>query len=305
MTKNAIAFFTDRAMLPGLHTALSSLLASNPCLNADVFIFSDGLSTKDVAHLMETWATAKPDRPLTIRKFSPKALGNTLHGNATAYGRLFLGDLLPDYNRCAYLDCDIIVNASLQDLIDLLPDGVLLSADCTDDRRRSLDKQLFIDAGLDLDGSCFNSGVLVINLDIWRTSNAIGRCHDVAARFEGKFKSADQALLNVAFHEQVYPFGIQYNFPLYTSTESPRSLDNKIYHFVGSPKPWDLFGSKLHNSHSVWRKFYLDSAIGGSSTVSYLSARRIIRTLPQLVYSVKKRIRRKLVYSVKKLITKP
>ncbi len=233
--KNAVAFFTDRAMLPGLHAALISLLDSNPNLEADTYVFSDGLSKSDETRLIETWTTGEPTRALNIRKYSPKAIGNTLHGNATAYGRLYLGDLLPNYDRCIYLDCDIVVNASLQDLIYLLPPDGLLAADCTGDRNWSLDRQLFIDTGIGLDGPCFNSGILAINLNTWRSSNALGKCRDIASQFTGRFASADQALLNVAFHDRVISFGSQYNHPLYPSTDLPKSLDNHIYHFVGSP----------------------------------------------------------------------
>lgn len=42
--KKAVAFFTDRAMLPGLHAALVSFLDNNWEIDSDIFVFSDGLS---------------------------------------------------------------------------------------------------------------------------------------------------------------------------------------------------------------------------------------------------------------------
>lgn len=276
--QNAIAFFTDRTMLPGLHAAIVSMLSSNLKLNADIFVFSDGLTEDDKKLLEKTWSVAGAGQPLNIRQYSPQALGKKLHGNSTAYGRLYLGDLLPEYDRCIYLDCDLIINTSLVALFDYLPSDALMAADCAGNRKWSLDSQLFVDSGIGLEGSYFNSGVLVLNLEIWRSSNAIERCHEIASRFAPQFAAADQSLLNVAFHDKVVPFGEKYNTPLYPLTKMPSSLNDSIYHFVGSPKPWDLFGSQLHNSYAVWKTYFVQSAIGEKSLIPYRSLRRITQT---------------------------
>ncbi len=280
-------------MLPGLHAAMVSMLDSNHDLEADTFVFSDGLSEKDEEHLKETWSKAETNLRLLVQRYSPKALGKTLHGNSTAYGRLYLGDLLPSYERCIYLDCDVVVNTSLTSLFDFVNDNVLVAADCTGDRKTSLDKQLFIESGIGLEGSCFNSGVLALNLGSWRRCNAIEKCKETAKKFAGRFASADQSLLNITFHDEVAPFGRKYNTPLYPSTERPSPTADCIYHFVGSPKPWDLFGSRLHNSYSIWQTFWTRSAIGGRSVLPYLSFRRTSRTSLQLLRAWKQRITRR------------
>ncbi len=118
MSKNAIAFFTDRAMLPGLHAAITSMLASNQKLEADTFIFANGLNKQDEMLISQTWAHMNPAGRLHIKNFKPRALGGGLHGNVMPYGRLYLGELLPDYDCCIYLDCDLIINTSLQTLLD-------------------------------------------------------------------------------------------------------------------------------------------------------------------------------------------
>ncbi len=137
--------------------------------------------------------------------------GNTLHGNSTAYGRLYLAQLLSGYRRCVYLDCDLIINTSLDPLFRWPLGGALLAGDCTGDRVSSLDKNLFVNAGMRMEGSCFNSGVLVLDLDEWRNSGASELCEATARKFAGQFASADQALLNVAFHDRVVSFGSKFN----------------------------------------------------------------------------------------------
>jgi lipopolysaccharide biosynthesis glycosyltransferase len=288
--RKAVVFFADRTILPGLHAALVSLGQSNTDIGANLFIFSDGLSAAEEDQLAKTWARVAPQKPLMIRQFSPDPLANKLHGNSTAYGRLYLGDLLPDYSQCVYLDCDIIVNTSLSDLFATIPVELMFAADCTASRESSPDRSLFVDHGVSLDGNCFNSGVLAINLDRWRSGDALARCRKIAKMFPGRFRSADQSLMNVALHDQVKPFGSRFNTRLRATNAAPLALDECIYHFVGSPKPWDLFGYRLHKSHKVWHQFFRQSVIGESSTLSYLSLRRLVRTSKQLFKVARKRL---------------
>jgi len=283
MTKSAVAFFTDRAMIPGLHAALLSMAKTNEELNADVFVFANGLTKNDTLLLQKTWSTGNSKRKLFVPQFKPTPLGNTLHGNSTVWGRLFLGELLPTHQKCVYLDCDLLVNASLQPLFDLLTDEVLIAADCWVDREWSLDKDLFVDAGMSLKEKGFNSGVLALNLELWRASGAFEHCLKIAERFAGRFASADQALLNVAFGDRVVGFGMKYNTPLLPyRAPPPAELGENFYHFVGSPKPWDLFGSTLHKSFGLWQSIYLQTAIAGSAW-RYLSLQRIVKTSKQVL----------------------
>ncbi len=167
----------------------------------------------------------------------------------------------------------------------------MLGADCAARRSNAFDKQLFNKAGLDMNGPAFNSGVLAINLNNWRSKNALKTFKKVEDQYGEQTSSADQTILNIAFHDQVSAFGSQYNNPLYSDTALPESLDDCIYHFVGSPKPWDLFGSTLHNNYSIWKKFHQQSAIGNQSTLPYLSIKRITMTSKQLLRAIKNKFK--------------
>lgn len=268
-------------MLPGLHAALVSLARSNPDLPADVFVFGDKVRGRDKTDLHTTWRTTGNTARLHIEDYSPVAIGNSLHGSATAYGRCYLGELLPDVRACIYLDCDLIINSNLTPLFDRVDADVLLLADCEEWCKDSLDWDLYQQAGLSADSKCFNSGVLAFNLDAWRRG-ALERCRAVALQYPGQFRSADQAMLNVAFHAEVAAFGSTFNTPLYPTSPSPSQLESKIYHFVGSPKPWDPGGRNVHNSADIWHAYFLATAIGKKPLWRYWNARRITRTSRQV-----------------------
>ena len=67
-------------------------------------------------------------------------------------------------------------------------------------------------------------------------------CNEAAAKFGQLFRAADQPLLNIVLHDA---FGrLDHRFSIGLSPRDPplREIGAVIYHFVRSPKPWDLAG---------------------------------------------------------------
>ncbi|MBC7655483.1 MAG: hypothetical protein H7098_13540, partial [Oligoflexus sp.] len=119
---NTVAFFCDRNMIPGFHAASSSLLINN-CSTTPlkIFAFSDGLSQKEKQLIFKTFQKLrKENHSLEIRKAPIMKIpgANSLSGNFTAYGRLFLGELLQESNLVLYLDSDIIINMDINTVFE-------------------------------------------------------------------------------------------------------------------------------------------------------------------------------------------
>ena len=276
--KTAVAFFTDSAMLPGLHAALASLAISNPEGTFDVYVFCDKVKDRHKKKLEETWVQIGTKLRLIIEDHSPEPIpgGNALHGNYTTYGRLYLADLLPDYSKCIYLDADLVVNLDLQEFFGLIHDDFTLAACGEQIRGKALEKDLYIKANLDLEGMAFNAGVLGINLDRYRKIDGLSIAKETARTYPGCFKSADQAVLNVAFHDDYHSIDGRFNTKLFPDLEDIGEPTNCIYHFVGSPKPWDPFGSKLHQNYKVWQGFFKQTAIRSVPPWRYYKLKRLI-----------------------------
>lgn len=280
--KLTVCFFCDRAALPGLHVTLLTLLrASRGGRALKLIVFTEAVSEEDRKILRRTFdSNCSVNDTLEARPFvSERVRGaNSLHGNFTAYGRLALAELLPDEEYVVYLDCDLVVGRDLEPLLASPEAGQVLRVDGTGRRKSSLDRELFRMAGLDLDGPCFNSGVMGIDLKLWRERDCARRCREVIRQFAGRFRSADQAVLNVALADDFCALGREINDPLYPSSKRVVSdPQGRIYHFVGSPKPWDLFASNLHTNYLLWRTHYDASAAGGLSPLGFVSAGRALR----------------------------
>lgn len=295
-----VVFFSDREMLPGLHVALRSLLVSGKTRPFRVHVFSDGLTKKDKDTIRATFDLIGAEATLSIVEYTPRfpPLTNSLHGNRTTYGRLYIADLLPEFESCIYVDSDVLICADVAGILDQITGELLLAADGGGVRKHSLDHMLFQKAGLPMDGFCFNAGVLWMNLAMWRKTSALEKCDQVAAKYPGQFLSADQSLLNVTFHDQFESFGDKFNTKLTPAAEMPSIDEEAIFHFVGSPKPWDLGGAMLHRSYAFWIKEYNKTAIGTIRPSKFTSWNRRIRIANSL-YSVSKKRFKKWVSGVK------
>lgn len=282
-------------MLPGLHVTLLSLLrALSPeqGTKTKIVLFLDNVPQREQDLLRKTHQTCHKDSLIKIIDHTPRSPtgGDLLHGNATTYGRLSLPRLLPQEPKCVYLDCDLIVNRCVSHIFKHFDDDHILLVDGSGKREYSLDKALFREAGLELSGPCFNAGVMGINLELWREREIDKIIESIAIQYKGMFKSVDQSLLNVALHSSFKSLGNDINTSLYPNSPPCRRLENKIYHFVGSPKPWDFLGSFSSNHFKMWKDFYVDTSISGKSPLRYTTAKRAFAISKQSFKAIKAKV---------------
>ncbi len=293
-----VALFSDVHMLPGLHVTLLSMLRS---LDADkapsvtIHLYLDSVPEREQQLLRKTHQLCDKGSSLQIVDYSPQSptRGDLLHGNATTYGRLNLPLLLHDVAQCVYLDCDLIVNRTITDIFRLFDGEHILLVSGVGTRKYSVDTDLFKRAGYDLGGVYFNAGVMGIDLSLWREQDADRLVHTTAEKYCGMFKSADQALLNVAFHSSFRVIEEGFNVLLFPSSAACHDQGGRILHFVGSPKPWDFLGRFSSNHFPAWYSVYRDTAIADKLPIKYSSLKRTIRVARQSCKALKCNIRRK------------
>jgi len=276
---NAIALFSDTQMLPGLHVTLLSLLRSfggNQAEGICIFLFLDAVSEREKAQLEATYTPYRDICALKIVDYSPKALEGTktLHGNETTYGRLYLPTLLPDYEQCIYLDSDLVVNRNVIEMFDHFDGQHVLFGDGVGQWQYSLDAELCVKAGFDLQDPYFNAGVLGIDLRLWREREIEQVCLKTVEQYSHLFQCSDQSLLNTALHGSFLPVGNAINTIVYPHTPKLTEMEERIYHFVGSPKPWDFLGNIATINYNLWKELYRETAIGNRWHLRYTTLQR-------------------------------
>ena len=160
-----------------------------------------------------------------------------------SYARLFLTSILPkEVDRILYLDCDTLVNGSLdglwsKDLKDKLVGGV---GDTVD---------LFFKEKLGLSGKeiYINAGVLLIPLATWRLEGLEEKFMETIKIFEGNVPHHDQGVLNLVCANRKLVLPLKYNVTSNIYSFSRSSL-LKMYEMKTFYKEKEMEESKINPS---------------------------------------------------------
>lgn len=241
-----------------LHSALSNL--RDDC-EPMLCIIDGGISDDHKRALERTVYAVRPGSTLRWHEPDMAALGKLWvagHVTAAAYCRLLVHDAVPEgIGRALYLDSDLLVEDDLAQLWTAPLDG-----------RAVLGVQDYLIPYLGWPGGpagfgpshraagrpYFNSGVLVVDLDMWRREAIPQRALHYLRKHEGELTFRDQEGLNAVLAGEVGLLDPRWNVStsllwLERWPESPfkermrRSrdallADPGIWHFTGPSKPW-------------------------------------------------------------------
>lgn len=236
----AVALCADRNIEVGVHVTLYSLLESARCPVRIHFIHK-GYTDADLKRLCATlarFAARYELRPMRADDARFRDLSST-RGDRFTYVRLLLPELLEE-SRVLYLDCDLVVGVDAGALARQPLDGFALGASGIGEFRWSNDGALCRALGLEIEAPYFNAGVLLLDLDAWRRDGLTSRCLEFARQHAPRLATADQTVLNFIFYRKFKALQPEFNEPLYPDTPAvPANSDHqRIFHFVGTPKPW-------------------------------------------------------------------
>ena len=247
-----IAFCADATILPGLHATLSSLtqrLSSRQ--NVVLTLFVHDITKQECEELRETVTKAGGVRVVKFEKadLSDLAALLPLHGNLMNYMRLRLPDLLPKAERILYLDSDLYIHTDLCLLFHQDLNGSPIGAVDAGTLKWCIDHNFYPKVGLNEDDRSFNSGVLLFDANIWRNQNIAGQ----ALAFGRVHHIHDQTVLNALFSRTFHPLPERYNRIL-GADHRPVTVSDGVYHFLASPKPWDMLGRYIHGNWHLWHE---------------------------------------------------
>ncbi|HEM3632016.1 TPA: glycosyltransferase [Streptococcus suis] len=156
------------------------------------------------------------------------------------YLRLLLPLLLPHLDRIIYIDTDILVVNSLEELWNFDLRGACLGA--IKDRAFILRKNswpyYFLPQNAE---NYFNAGVLLLDLEILRQHSVMERVIEFSIWNAENLLMADQDALNYCLGNSVSYLDDRYNYVVQNFTSSPRSVEEvTLIHYCGyhDPKPW-------------------------------------------------------------------
>ncbi len=254
-----IVLATDDNFVQHCGTTIKSITTNNS--NVNFYILTEGLSSTN-KQLLKDVATDNDCSlefcivPSDIVKYFPMSKMASSHISIATYYRLFVTTLLPQIvKKVIYLDCDMIIRGSLEDLWKTdLTDKPLAAvyqhngwADHNNSWRR-----------LDIprEYGYFNAGCLVLNIEYLRNIDFQKKAIDFINRYFERIISHDQDVLNALFYEQAEVLECKWNylplfmekcfskeeFPLkchYKEEKAKIDFNPIVIHFVSKPKPWN------------------------------------------------------------------
>ncbi|MBD3882070.1 glycosyltransferase family 8 protein [Phormidium tenue FACHB-886] len=177
------------------------------------------------------------------------------HITAAAYLRILIPDLLPDaVEKAIYLDSDLIVNADLGKLWDIPLEKALSAVQDFSVPYVSCKGGLsnYRELNLSDDRKYFNSGVLVFDLERWRSENLRQKIFQYIAQNKRSIQLHDQDAMNAVLAWDWQELDPRWNqtphiFKPLSWQESPFNeavykqilQDPYIIHFASAAKPWN------------------------------------------------------------------
>ena len=245
-----IVFATDRGYLQHLTVALTSLLENNSGMN--IYVINTDISADDWKKLEKIFVGK--DSILIDSKIDDSQIESLItrsYFTKATYYRLFIPGIVKE-DRALYLDVDIVVNQRIDDLYNTEISNTFIAA--VDD----MDIKNFHDLGMEHSAKYFNSGVMLINLEYWRTYNVKEKVIEFLDRKQEVLKCHDQDGLNSVINGNWLELHPKYNlhtmlFEYASVLPIKEAIDNPvIIHYTGSSKPWHL-GDHHPYKHLYWK----------------------------------------------------
>lgn len=245
-----VACAADAAFVPHCAAMLHSLLGHHdPGTVAVHFLHDESLPQADLDRLGELVAGGGGEwhAHRVGRREQDRCPDNRRFGRVAWY-RVLLPELLPGLSRILYLDADTLVRRPLHPLWQTELGGRPLAA-VANPLYPFMDQGFLAGLGLASTADYFNSGVLLLDLEVWRHEGLSGRVLTRAAT-QGRQEWPDQNALNVVLRGRWLSLTPVWNaqntvFDLRAgrlpfSREAVREARRHpaVVHFIGPYKPW-------------------------------------------------------------------
>ncbi len=240
-----IVFAGDDNYIEPISVALTSLhMTTKSPIN--IFILTKGFNQNNYQKLRQL--DDKLSRiniqilPIQLEAFQKFPITN--RWNESIYFRYLIADILPDKNKVLYLDGDIVVLDDLTPLFKIDLGQYVIAGVIEDLEADTVTKKAILKSA----PFYINSGVLLMDLNKIRQSDAVARLFDVTNRYQNEFTHYDQDAINLVFMHQIKTLPVKYNAQHRIHTP----FDKVIYHYSGKKKPWKSNALEFFE----WKKFY-------------------------------------------------
>lgn len=280
----------DSTYLKPLRVMLQSLFLNNPHRNFKIFIMHSEIKTEEL-HLLEQFIHVNGSKLFSIqvdgKHFQDAPV--LMHYTKEMYYRLLAFKFLPkDLNRILYLDPDILVLNSVDELYEMdMEDNLFAAASHEKISIKEINQIRLLPYELD---AYYNSGVLLMNLKEHRKVIKEDDIFKFVEENKKKLILPDQDILNALYSkyikkldETIYNYDARFYSYYKLISNDKLDMDYVInhtvfLHFCGKKKPWKQnYSGRFHalykhydkmafsEAYAVGQEFFQPSLSGKSS----------------------------------------
>ena len=254
-----IVLATDDNFVQHCGTTIRSIMSHNK--DVHFYILTEGLTKENKTLLTNLTSTEGSDLefcivPSDVVKYFPMSKMASNHISIATYYRLFVTTLLPNnIDKIIYLDCDMIIRDSLEEMWETELEGAPLAA-VYQHLEWSDNNNTWERLSIPREYGYFNAGCLLLNLDYLRKIGFQNKAIEFINSNFDRIISHDQDVLNALFYDKAIVLPCKWNYlpifwkPAFNHVELPskclyrdekadKHFDPIIIHFVSKPKPWN------------------------------------------------------------------
>ena len=264
-----IVFAADKSYLVPLTVAVLSLMKNNRGLELSITVISGDINTNDFLTLKNV--VCEHGMEIELMRIDDDVFNHLVisnHFQKSNYYRLLIPRLI-DNDTVLYLDCDIVVNGPIKDLLDINLGNNLISAVENPGFTRHTQLKMSPEARY------FNSGVMLINNKKWKEDKVSERVISFVAENPDVVEFVDQCGLNAVINGNWKKIELKYNqqsviftqkfkdfLNVFSSNELDEARSNPIIiHYTGSTKPWHYLSTHPYKD-TYWRYLKMSPYMG-------------------------------------------
>jgi len=238
----------DERYVDPLRGMLSTLLAHNPAHSIALHVLTAGLSAEASARLtgwLDRQGVAHDLQSVPAERFAAFRL-HCPHFSIANFFRLLIPELVAGPRRVLYLDADLLVRRSLADLFATDMGGHPVAAAIDANPKAECSR-----LGLEASGGYFNSGVLLMDLEVWRRDRIAEQAIAYLVQHHAdpdRCRYADQDALNCVVRGRWRAIDETWNFNVYHCARGFHALTPArretlrqgpaLLHYASDKKPW-------------------------------------------------------------------
>lgn len=265
-----IVFSANAKYAPYISVTITSIIKnSSKDFFYDFYVLYTELSTNTILRLEDNKGENYHTKCINVQELCTDGMYISAYFSKEMYYRIMIPQILPQYDKVIYLDCDVLVLKDISELYSTDISNYLLGG-----VRNLMHEKMkkYITFSLDIKPEEYiNSGVLLINSKKCREENFTEKSFDMLKKRQD-FRYPDQDLINMMAKDKIYYLNSKWNFTwhyrhLQESTNTLLHLEEEdmqeflecekdpyILHYTGEIKPWSNVNKFLSDYFWIYAK---------------------------------------------------